>query len=110
MEHEICDNDADERTHFLGLTSWDPLKSLLGIGVEPNGPASLTNGASSDEKRNHKMLSEANDKEVADIKDKRINVWCHLALTLDATVLMLIRHDCVGDDGMGDGAKAWNFY
>ena len=27
--------------------------------------------------------------------------------TLDATTLMLMRHDCVGDDGIGDGAKAW---
>ena len=34
-------------------------------------------------------------------------MWCHLALTLDATTLMLMRHDCVGDDGIGDAAKAW---
>ena len=34
-------------------------------------------------------------------------MWCHLALTLDATTLMLMRHDFVGDDGIGDGAKAW---
>ena len=33
-------------------------------------------------------------------------MWCHLALTLDATTLMLMRHDCVGDDGIGDGTKA----
>ena len=29
------------------------------------------------------------------------------ALTLDATTLMLMRHDCVGDDGIGDGANLW---
>ena len=34
-------------------------------------------------------------------------MWCHLALALDATTLMLMRHDCVGDDGIGNGAKAW---
>ena len=34
-------------------------------------------------------------------------MWCRLALTLDATTLMLMRHDCVGDDGIGDGAKNW---
>ena len=34
-------------------------------------------------------------------------MWCHLALALDATTLMLMRHDCVVDDGIGDGAKAW---
>ena len=34
-------------------------------------------------------------------------MWFHLALTVDATNLMLMRHDCVGDDGIGDRAKAW---
>ena len=53
------------------------------------------------------MLKDAYEKEVADIKEKRNNEWCHLALTLDATTLMLMTHDCVGDDGIGDGAKAW---
>ena len=33
-------------------------------------------------------------------------MWCHLLLTLDATTLMLMRYDCVGDDGIGGGAKA----
>ena len=53
------------------------------------------------------MLKGAYEKEVADIKEKWNNVWCHLALTLDATTHMLMRHDCVGDDGIGDRAKAW---
>ena len=36
-------------------------------------------------------------------------MWCHLPVTLDATTLMLKRYDydCVRDDGIGDGAKAW---
>ena len=50
------------------------------------------------------------EKEVADIKEKRNNVWCHVALNIDATTLMPIRHDCVGDDGIGDGAKAWKLF
>ena len=72
----------------------------------PNEPAPLAKGASNDEKKNHNVVKDAYEKEVADIKKKRNNVWCHLALTLDATTLMVMRHDCVGDDGMGDGAKA----
>ena len=52
-------------------------------------------------------MKDAYEKAVADIKDKRNSVWCHLALTLDATTRMLMRYDCVGDDGIGDGAKAW---
>ena len=80
-------------------------KSLLGTEEQPNEPAPLAKKATNDEK-NHKVLKDAYEKEVADIKEKRNNVWCHLALTLDATTLMLMRHDCVGDDGIGDGAKA----
>ena len=70
-------------------------------------PAPLANGASNYEKKNHKVLKDAYEKQVADFKEKRNNVWCHLALTLDATTLMQMRHDCVGDDGIGAGAKAW---
>ena len=65
------------------------------------------NGASSDEKKNHKVLKYAYEKGVADIKENRNNVWCHLELTLDVTTLMLMRHDCMGDDGIGDESKAW---
>ena len=82
-------------------------KSLLGTEEQPNELAPLANGASNDKKKNHKVLKYAYEKEVADIKEKRNNVWCHLALTLDATILMVMRHDCVGDDGIADGAKAW---
>ena len=82
-------------------------KPLLGTEEQPNGPAPLANGASNDEKKNHKVLKDAYEKEVADIKEKRNNMWCHLALTLDATTLILMRHDCVGDNGLGDEAKAW---
>ena len=80
-------------------------KSLLGTEEQPNEPAPLANGASNNEK-NHIVRKDAHEKEVADIKEKRNNVWCHLALTLDATTLMLMIHDCVGDDGIGDRAKA----
>ena len=34
------------------------------------------------------------------------NVWCHLALNIVASNLMLTRHGCLGDDGIGSGAKA----
>ena len=32
-----------------------------------------------------------------------------LALTLDSTSLMLIRHDCDVKDSLGGGTRAWNF-
>ena len=95
-------------TRFVAMMQTNLLyKSLLGTEVRPNEPAPLANGANNDQKKNYKALKNAYEKEVADIKEKRNNVWCHLALTLDATTRMLMRHDCVGDDGIGDGAKAW---
>ena len=95
-------------TRFVAMMQTKGLyKSLLGTEEQPNEPAPLANWASNDEKKNHKVLKDAYEKEVAEIKEKRNNVRCHLALTLDATTLMLMRHDCVGDDGIGDGAKAW---
>ena len=49
-------------------------KSLLGSEEQPNEPAPLANGASNDEKKNHKVLKDAYEKEIADIKEKRNNV------------------------------------
>ena len=95
-------------TRFAAMMQTKGLyKALLGTEKQPNEPAPLANGASNDEKKNHKVLKHAYEKEVADIKVKRNSVWCHLALTVDATTLMLMRHDCVGHDDIGDGAKAW---
>ena len=84
-------------------------KSLLETEEQSNEPAPLANGASNDEEKNHKVLKDAYEKEVVDIKEKRNNVWCHLALTLDATTLKLMRHDCVEDEGIADSAKSWRW-
>ena len=90
-------------TRFVSMMQTKRLyKSLLGTEEQSNEPAPLANGASNDEKKNHKVHKDAYEKEVADIKEKRNNVRCQLALTLDATTVMLMRHDCVGDDGIGD--------
>ena len=51
-------------------------KSLLGTQEQLNEPAPLANGASNEEKKNHKVLKDAYEKKVADIKEKRSDVWC----------------------------------
>ena len=53
------------------------------------------------------MLKDASEQETADIKEKLNNVWCRLALTLDATSFVLMTHDYVGDERIEDRAKAW---
>ena len=42
-------------------------KSLLGAEEQHNEPAPLANGASNNGKKNHKVLKDAYEKEVADI-------------------------------------------
>ena len=42
-----------------------------------------------------------------DIEKRKNTLWCYLAMFLDSTSLMLIRHDCVDRKGLGDGHKAW---
>ena len=44
-------------------------KSLNGTEEQPNQPAPLANGASNDEKKNHKVLRDAYEKEVEDIEE-----------------------------------------
>ena len=43
-------------------------KLLPGIEEQPNGPAQLSNGARSDEKKNHKLLKDAYEVEVAEAR------------------------------------------
>ena len=84
-------------------------KAQLGTEEQPNDPAPISNGESN-EKKNHKVLKDAHEKEAADINEKRNKIWYHLAPTLDATTLMLTGHDCVEFEGMGDEAKAGKFF
>ena len=94
-------------TKFVAMMQTKGLyKSLLGTEDQPNEPAPLANGASNDQKKKHKVLKDAYEKAFADIKEKRNNLWFHLALSLDATNFLLMRYYCVGNDGIREGAKA----
>ena len=41
-------------------------------------------------------------------RDDKNTLWCMLALPHDSRSLMLIRHDCVNKDGLGEGTRPWN--
>ena len=98
-------------TRFVAMIQKKGLyKSLLGPEEQPNEPAPLANVSINDQKKNHKLLKDSYEKEVEDIKEKWNNVGCHLALTLDATTLMVMRHDWVSDDGIEDEAQAWKLF
>ena len=53
------------------------------------------------------MLNDAYKKEFVDIKVERNNEWRHLAMTLDAKTLMLMRCDCVRDEDLRDEKEVW---
>ena len=42
-----------------------------------------------------------------DIEKWESTLWCYLAMVLDSMSLILIRHDCVDQKGLGDGHRAW---
>ena len=82
-------------------------KSLLGKEVIPEEIAPLAEDASAEQQAQRQAKVQQRNKEIEDIKERNNNVWCHIALALDKTSLMYIRHDCLSQDGTGDGAKAW---
>ena len=94
-------------TRFVAIMQTKGLyKTRLATGQQPNEPAPMATRAHNEKKKN-KLLKDAYGKEVADIKEKGNNVWCHLVLTPESATLILMRHDCMGNYGIGDGAKAW---
>ena len=79
----------------------------MGDDVPPNLPRRLPDGASDEQRAAHGAATEAYMKAVIDIQKRNNTLWCYLAMVLDSTSLMLIRHDCVDNKGLGDARKAW---
>ena len=82
-------------------------KSLLGKEVILQEIPPQAEDASEQQRAERETKVQQRNKEIEDIKERNNSVWCHLALALDKTSLMYIRHDCLSKDGTGDGAKGW---
>ena len=67
----------------------------------------LTEAATADERAEWAAQVEQQNQQIKEIDERKNSVWCHIALALDKTSLMYIRHDCLSRDGTADGAKAW---
>ena len=83
------------------------LGKLTGDDVLPNAPERLPDGASDEQRAAHDAATEAYLKAVKGIQKRNNTPWCYFAMVLDSTSLMLIRHDCVDNKGLGDGRKSW---
>ena len=80
---------------------------MTGDDVPPNPPGRLPDGTSDEQRAAHDAAAEAYMTAVIDIQNRNTILWCYLAMVLHSTSLMVIRHDCVDKNGLGDGRKAW---
>ena len=81
--------------------------TITGDDRPPAYLARLGNDATDESRAVHDDAQEAHRRAVDDIEKRKNTLWCYLAMVLDSTSLMLIRHDCVGREGLGGGHKAW---
>ena len=95
-------------TRFSAFAQTKGLFETLTDTVElPDRPAPLREDANNEQTREHEAQTQARATAVQEDESRKNQIWCYLAMTLDASSLMLIRHDCVNSKGLGDGQKAW---
>ena len=82
--------------------------SLTGTTAEPVELAALADAPTNEQQKPHREATEKFENNKKKCRDDTNSVWCMLALTFGSKSLTLIRHDCVGKDGLGDGPRAWN--
>ena len=80
-------------------------KAVMGTDVTAQDPGAAPSDTT--RRAEWEAAKKTYDDAMAAAKDNRNQVWCILALTLDESSLLYVKHDCVGSDGYGDGAKAW---
>ena len=80
---------------------------LTGDEQPPTPPARLGNHATDEARAAHDAAQEAHRRALDAIEKRKNTLWWYLALVLDSTSLIMIRHDCVNHKGLGDGHKAW---
>ena len=95
-------------TRFIAFVQTTGLfETLTGDDLPPRGPARLGDNPTNEERAAHDAALEEQRTAVANIEKRKNTLWCYIAMVLDSTSLMLIRHDCVDHKGLGDGHKAW---
>ena len=82
-------------------------RTVLGKDIPPPEIAPLADGAEGPAIAEHTRQVATREKEIADMDTRKDTVWCYLAMSLDTTSLMYVRHDCRNEDGTSDGTKAW---
>lgn len=95
-------------TRFRAFAQTKGLLDVLnGTEARPVRPQPLAVDATDGARVAHEANVERYERAVAEVMNSRNTLWCYLAMVLDNTSLMLIKHDCLDRNGTGDGAKAW---
>ena len=116
------DSDSLNWLHFSGISEDFPTwstrfiafmqtkglyKTLIGHEDIIRRPDNLPENPSNEQRATRDAQRREYTIKVEQTENRNNTVWCCLALTLDSTTLMTIRHDCMNADGMGDDESAW---
>ena len=82
-------------------------ETMTADDVLPNSPRRLPDGASDEQSAADDAATEAYMNSVADIEKRNNTLWCYFAMVLNSTSLIIIRHYCEDNKGLGNGHKIW---
>ena len=104
----LAQDYASWSTRFTAFLQTKSLfDTLMGTETVPQRPERLGENPNDEDRNRHARETQAYTDKLNDIEQRNNTVWCYLAMALDSTSLMLLRHDCVNLRGKGDGHKAW---
>ena len=92
----LAQDYASWSTRFTAFLQTKSLfDTLMGMETVPQRPERLGENPNDEDRNRHARETQAYTDKLNDIEQRNNTVWCYLAMTLDSTSLMLLRHDCV---------------
>ena len=99
FEHNVPSFFSNKRLH----------DALTGNDMPSNPPGRLDIDLTNEEQAAHDTAEAAYRTTLDDIEERKNILLSYLAVVLDSSILMLIRHYSVDNEGLRDGRKAFYF-
>ena len=96
-----------EHSFICLCTNQRPFETVTDTIELPDRPAPLREDANLAQTGEHDAQTQVRATAVQEDESCKHQIWCYLAMKLDASSLMLILHDCMNSKCLGDGRKAW---
>ena len=80
--------------------------TLMGTKEFLEAPPRFGKKASAADRKEHWRLTKGREAALVESEKRKNQIWCYLAITLNSSSLMLIRHKCVDEKGLCDGQGA----